>query len=210
MLDFLADLSPWQIALASSWLLLQGCLVPSVPEEILVVTLGALVAQGRIPAPLAVAAVLAGLLPANAVAVLIGSFGHGRRDRRGRLGRLLRSPSVARAAGAVERHGSLAVVATRFVPLVRGPVYLAIGLSGLGVRRFMALDALAACVQVPLLLWVGTRLGAGATPAEAWVRIGWLTAGLLGLAAVALLVRRALAGAGPRDVAAAAPTLPSC
>lgn len=210
MLDLLADLAPWQIALASTWLLLQGCVVPSVPEEILVVTLGTLVAQGRIPAPLAAVAVLAGLLPANAATVLLGSLARGRPGRRGPIGRVLASPRVAAASAVVERHGALAVLATRFTPLVRGPVYLAIGLSGLGVRRFMALDALAASVQVPFLLWVGTRLGADADPAAAWGRIGWLGASLLGVAASVLLVRRGAAWMTSRGEPPAAPTAPSC
>jgi len=76
---------------------------------------------------------------------------------------------------------------------VRGPIYLATGLSGLPVGRFFPLDALAACVQVPLLLWVGSRLGRDATMQEAWARIGWLSVGFVALALLAPLVRRPFA-----------------
>ena len=186
-----ADLPQWQIALAATWILLQAFVVPSVPEEIVISTMGMLVGQGRIGAPLALAAVLAGLLPANSATVLIGSLARRRAGTGGFLGRSLSSPRVASASAAFRRHGPLLVVVTRFIPLVRGPIYLAAGLSGLGVGRFFALDAAAACVQVPLLLWIGSRLGTGATPAEAWQRIGWLSAGLVALAITVAVAGRA-------------------
>ena len=157
LLARIAELSQWQIALAATWLLLQACVIPSVPEEIVTTTMGMLVAQGRITAPLAVAAVLVGLLPANSAAVFIGSLARGGIGHAGFLGRTLSSPRVAVASEALRRHGPLFVVVTRFVPFVRGPVYLATGLSGFGVGRFFLLDAAAACVQVPLLLWLGSR-----------------------------------------------------
>ena len=190
LLERIGELPQWQIALVASWILLQACVLPSVPEEIVITSLGMLVAQGRISPPLAFAAVLLGLLPANAVAVFLGSLGRSRIGRAGRLGRLLGSPEVISALAAVRRHGPRLVLVTRFIPFVRGPVYLATGLSGLPVRRFFALDALAACVQVPLLLWVGSRLGRDATAQEAWSRIGWLSVCLVALALLTLLIRR--------------------
>lgn len=195
MEDFLArisELPQWQIALAATWLLLQACVIPSVPEEIVTTTMGMLVAQGRITAPLAMAAVLAGLLPANSAAVFIGSLARRRIGHAGFLGRTLSSPRVAAASEALRRHGPLLVVVTRFVPFVRGPVYLATGLSGFGVARFFVLDAAAACVQVPLLLWLGSRLGEGATASEAWARIGWASAALVGGAVAVVVGRRAV------------------
>ena len=186
----IADLPQWQVALAATWILLQGCVLPSLPEEIVIVSMGMLVAQGRIDAPLALAAVLAGLLPANSTAVFFGGLARKRLGRGGALGRTFSSPWVAAAAAALRRHGPIVVLVTRVTPLVRGPVYLAAGLSGLGVGRFFLLDAAAACVQVPLLLWIGSRLGAGATAAQAWSRIGWLSAGLVAVAITVACVSR--------------------
>ena len=193
LLERIGGLPQWHIALAASWLLLQACVLPSVPEEIVTTTLGMLVAQDRIPLPLAVAAVLLGLLPANSAAVFIGSLGRSRIGNGGRLGRFLGSREVTSALAAVRRHGPGLVLVTRFIPFVRGPIYLATGLSGLPVGRFFLLDALAACVQVPLLLWVGSRLGRDATMQEAWARIGWLSVGLVALALVTVLPRRPFA-----------------
>ncbi len=184
-LEIASGASALQVAAVTTWLLLQGCVLPSVPEEILIASLGMLVGQGRIAPALAFAAVLAGLLPANAFALLLGTLGRRGARPGGRIARLLGAPAVARALETVRRHGPVVVVATRFLPLVRGPVYLAAGLSGLGLRRFVLLDAAAACVQVPLLLWLGARLGQDASLEVALQRLGWLAAGL---GAAALLV----------------------
>ena len=194
LLERIGELPQWQVGLAASWLLLQACVLPSVPEEIVTTTLGMLVAQDRIPLPLAFAAVLVGLLPANSAAVFIGSLGRSRIGHGGRLGRLLASREVNSALAAIRRHGPGLVLVTRFVPFVRGPIYLATGLSGLPVGRFFLLDALAACVQVPLLLWVGSRLGRDATMQEAWARIGWPSVGFVALALLTLVVRRPSTG----------------
>jgi membrane protein DedA with SNARE-associated domain len=189
LLARLADLPEWQMAFAASWILLQGCVLPSIPEEIVIVSMGMLVGQGRVEAPLALVAVLAGLLPANSAAVSFGHLARRRLGHGGVLGRALSSPPVTAATAALRRHGPIVVLVTRFTPLVRGPIYLAAGLSGLGIGRFFLLDAAAACVQIPLLLWIGSRLGEGATAVQAWTRIGWLSAGLV-LAAIALAVAR--------------------
>lgn len=197
MNDFIATLSSlpgWQLALASTWLLLQAAVIPSLPEEVVITTLGVLWSQGKIDFLTAYAAVLAGLLPANAMAVLIGGFAERRLLRFGPARRLIQSDAVRSARAAVVRHGRVVVAVTRFVPLVRGPVYLACGASGMTVRQFFVVDAMAALVQVPLLLLLGAKLGEGAgSLAEAWQRVG-LVALLLLSAAVGLQVFRAVRG----------------
>jgi membrane protein DedA with SNARE-associated domain len=88
------------------------------------------------------------------------------------------------------RYGRVVVAVTRFIPLVRGPVYLACGASGMTVRQFFVVDALAALVQVPLLLLLGAKVGEGAgSLAEAWQRVGILALLLLGAAAAVQAVR---------------------
>ena len=198
LLESISALPQWQIALTATWLLLQGCIAPSVPEDILILTLGMLVGQGRIEPAAALVAVLAGLLPANAVAVLIGSVARTRLGRAGWFGKALGSPRVERASALLRRHGPLVVLLTRFTPFVRGPVYLSIGLSGLGVPRFALLDALAASVQVPVLLWIGSRLGSGVSPQQAWARVGWTAAALIAAAVAVAVSRRAWASCGGR------------
>jgi len=190
-----AGLPEWQIALTATWLLLQACVLPSVPEEIVTATLGMLWSQGRIGFFTALFAVLVGLLPANSAAVFIGSRLARGVSRFGPLKRAFESPSVQDALAAVRRHGRGLVFVTRFTPLVRGPIYLACGASQMGVPRFFAVDATAALIQVPLILWLGARVGRDAASlAEAWQRVGLLGAGLLGTALAIHLLRRRLRG----------------
>lgn len=102
-----AGLTSLQIALLAAGLLLQGAFLAVVPEEAILLALGALCAQARIEYPLAFAAVLLGLLPANLIAVAIGR----------KLGaKLLARASVVRAAEWIRRRGPVVIVITRFIP----------------------------------------------------------------------------------------------
>ena len=47
LLTRFADLAPWQIGATATWLLLQGCVLPSIPEEIVIATLGMLAGYFR-------------------------------------------------------------------------------------------------------------------------------------------------------------------
>jgi membrane protein DedA with SNARE-associated domain len=188
----LSNLPGWQLALAAIWLLLQAAVIPSLPEEVVITTLGVLWSQGRVDFLTAYAAVLAGLLPANSTAVLFGGLAERGLLRFGPARRLIQSDAVRSARAAVVRHGRIVVAVTRFVPLVRGPVYLACGASGMTVRQFFVVDAMAALVQVPLLLLLGAKVGEGAgSLAEAWHRVGFLAALLLGTAATVQVFRTA-------------------
>jgi membrane protein DedA with SNARE-associated domain len=191
--EFVATLSSlpgWQLALAATWLLLQAAVIPSVPEEVVMTTMGVLWSQGKVDFLTAYAAILAGLLPANAMAVFIGGLAERGLLRFGPARRLIQSGAVRSARAKVLRYGRVVVAVTRFVPLVRGPVYLACGASGMTVRQFFVIDALAALVQVPLLLLLGAKVGEGAgSIAEAWQRVGILALLLLGSAAALQAVR---------------------
>jgi membrane protein DedA with SNARE-associated domain len=195
----LSSLPGWQLALAATWLLLQACVIPSLPEEVVITTLGVLWSQGRIDFLTALASVLAGLLPANSAAVYIGCLAERGLLRFGPARRLIGSAAVRRARESVRRRGRVVVVVTRFVPLIRGPVYLACGASGMTVRQFFVVDAHAALVQVPLLLLFGARVGEGAgSLAEAWQRVGTLALLLLAAAAGLQMFRRVKGARGSR------------
>lgn len=194
-----ADLPSWQIGLVAAGLLLQACVPPGIPEELVVATLGILWGEGRIGFGTALASVLVGLLPANAAAVLAGGRLAPWLSRWRVFARALRTPAVSRALEAMRRNAVGVVVVTRFTPLVRGPVYLAAGLSGMGLARFVCFDFLAACIHVPLLLWAGHRLGRGAgSIVLAFQRLGWAAIAFLAVAAAVALLRRARERASAR------------
>ncbi len=191
LLARLAELPAWQAGLAATWLLLLGAVMPSLPEELVVIALGVLCGRGRIGFLEALAAVLAGLLPANLGAVLLGRLLGRGLTKLGPAARVLDSEAVQGALAALRRHGSAFVFLTRFTPFVRGPVYLAAGLARMEIGRFARADALAACLHVPALLSAGWMLGRGAgSLSEALGRVAWVGAGLAGSALALHVVRR--------------------
>ena len=94
--------------------------------------------------------------------------------------RFMKKRSVQFASEYLHRWGAWVIVLTRFTPIVRAPVYLAVGVSRFGVLRFFQTDGLAACVQVPLLLYLGKTIGGSNETVGAAVRtMGWIAGGLL-------------------------------
>jgi membrane protein DedA with SNARE-associated domain len=173
ILEQIQSLSHWQIDLLTSWLLLQSAVVAVAPEEVIIITLGLLWGQGKLEFVEALLSVLVGLLPANWIMVLIGQklsakFAHKR--------------GVQMASQYLKSYGPWLIFVTRFTPMVRAPVYLSVGASRYGLRRFSRVDALAACFQVPLLLILGRTIGARAGSVdEAFRVIAWVGGSLLGV-----------------------------
>ena len=180
LLATFAGFHGWQIGLTATLLLLQGVAVAIFPEELILLTLGLLWSQGRITMEEAWISVVFGLLPANALLFLIG------RQIESRLGHfrlvrwLFKAGSANWALDFVRKFGPAVVIVTRFTPMIRGPVYLACGLSAMRMRTFIRLDFAASCVQIPLLLWLGRILGQNSgSLIEAYVLIGKVMAGLI-------------------------------
>ena len=69
--------------------------------------------------------------------------------------RYLKPEHVAQAHEFYERHGGLAIVLARFLPVVRTLAPFTAGVAGMGIRRLMAFAAIASA------LWVTIFLGAG-------------------------------------------------
>lgn len=173
LLTRLANLQSFQIAALASVLLYQGAFLAVFPEELILTTLGFLWGEGRISFPEAMLGVWMGLLPADATTVFVASrFGH-RILKVRPFSWLFSKEAVEEYLGVVRRYGRWIVFFTRFTPVVRGPVYVAAGLSKMSVLKFMQTDALASCIHVPALLllgrWVGKNSG---SMMESYKRIG--------------------------------------
>jgi membrane protein DedA with SNARE-associated domain len=77
----------------------------------------------------------------------------------------------------LDRRGSVALLAARFLPGTRLPLYLASGLLGQSFRRFALWTLLAALVWTPALVILVSFLGEGvAAPAKLLLGTSWLTA----------------------------------
>jgi membrane protein DedA with SNARE-associated domain len=186
----LDHLEHWQIALLATSLLYQGIFLAVFPEEVIITTLGLLWSQNRINFFEAWIAICVGLLPANATTVYVGS----------RLGIkilkvrpfswLLKKESIDESLEQIRYYGKRIVFFTRFMPMIRGPIYFAAGMSKMGVLNFMKTDFAASLIQVPGLLFLGCAIGKNATSImDAYSKIGML---MLILLTAAVLIKWAM------------------
>jgi len=131
----------------------QGALpIPSLP---LLVAAGALVRLGRMHGPAAIACCVAGALVADSVWFYFGR-------RRGKrvlrfLCRLSLSPDscVRQTENAFQKYGLKTLLIAKFVPGLNAVAAPLAGDSGIGVARFLAVDALGVAI------WSGTYVGVG-------------------------------------------------
>lgn len=148
-------LPEWKIYLTVSCLLLQGVVLAVFPEEVVALAMGMLWAKGTVSFGFSFLAIAIGILPANTASFWLA-------DRFGMslLGWapfrwFLPKEKVEAALRYLHRYHLWVVFVTRFTPLVRGPVYIAAGLSELSLWNFVRVDFLAACLQIPILLICG-------------------------------------------------------
>jgi len=190
LLNRLNGLEHWQIALIATGLILQGVIGAVFPEEIILTALGVLWSQGKISFFEAWAAVLFGLIPANAFPAFLGrSFGLKALQVRP-LSWVFKKETVENYLGLLRGYGNWVIFFTRFTPLIRGPIYFATGVAQIGAIRFSKIDFLASCIHIPLLIGVGGYIGRGAANlSQAFEKIGIGAVGFL----VLLLVLRPIA-----------------
>jgi membrane-associated protein len=105
------------------------------------------------------AAVMVGSLAGESVGFALGRW-FGPRIQHSRLGRRLGEHNWLRARTYLDRRGGIAVLISRFLPVLHALIPLTVGMSEMPYRRFMKWTA-PACV-----LW-----------AAAYVSVGWLAAG---------------------------------
>jgi membrane protein DedA with SNARE-associated domain len=141
-------------ALLFWWVLAeQGALpIPSLP---LLVAAGALVRTGRMHGPAAIACCVAGALVADSVWFYFGR-------RRGKrvlrfLCRFSLSPDscVRKTENAFQRYGLKTLLIAKFIPGLNAVAAPLAGDSGIGVFRFLAVDALG------IAIWSGAYVGVG-------------------------------------------------
>jgi membrane protein DedA with SNARE-associated domain len=131
----------------------QGALpIPSVP---LLVAAGALIRTGRMHGPAAIACCVAGALVADSVWFYFGR-------RRGKrvlrfLCRLSLSPDscVRKTENAFQKYGLKTLLIAKFIPGLNAVAAPLAGDSGIGVARFLAVDALGVAI------WSTTYVGVG-------------------------------------------------
>ena len=156
VVDLIAALGPIGVGL----LLAIDNIFPVIPSEVVLPFAGYLASRGEMSFWLALGAATAGSVGSAYVL-----YGLGRRLGAGRArSALVRIPltderDVDRAVDWFDRHGNIAVLTGRFVPLVRSLVSLPAGTSGMSPLRFGLLTAVGSGLWNLLWLWGGYLVG---------------------------------------------------
>lgn len=162
VLELISNASPWQVHGVLFILILASglCLFA---EDLAVVAAGVLVSRGTIEFVPTVALCVIAVVVADSILFLLGRIlGESALDRPfvRRLVSRHRFDWARRMAG---RHSHRMVLAARFLPGFRAPLYFTYGALGITGRRFLLFDALAASIEVTLLVlaasWAGAQLG---------------------------------------------------
>jgi len=153
---------------------------PILPGDSLLFVAGALAAVGGLDIHLLVASLVLAAFLGNSLNYAIGRW-FGAHFFRDRGARWLNPRYLERTHAFYERHGGLAVVLSRFVPIVRTYVPFVAGVGAMPAGRFAAFNAGGA------VLWVGSLAYAGYFFGNiAWIRQN-LTFIVLGIVAVSVL-----------------------
>jgi membrane-associated protein len=133
---------------------------PFLPGDSLLFAVGALAAvdsSGTLTAPLASAALAAAAVLGNTVNYGIGRA-LGPRAFSGRY-RLLKVEYLRRTEQFFRRHGALAIVLSRFIPIVRTCAPFVAGIGRMPYGRFLAYNLVGGCAWVLLFIWGGYLFG---------------------------------------------------
>lgn len=173
-------------------------------EDLACIAAGLLVATGRLDFWPATTACFAGIFAGDVLLMLAGrAMGAGALARWPLKGRIS-EPSLERARSWLRRRGVWVILASRFMPGTRLPVYFAAGALRMPVRTFAPFFALACALWTPLLVGAASVAGAAAervfaawAHASVWLALAggaiWFAA-TLGLRATTWRGRRLLLG----------------
>ena len=131
---------------------------PFLPGDSLLFVAGALAALGGLDVHILAASLTAAAILGNTTNYAIGRW-LGRRYFDAGASRWLRREYLDRTHAFYERHGGVAVVISRFVPIIRTYVPFVAGLARMGPGRFTAYNVGGAVLWVASLAYAGYFLG---------------------------------------------------
>lgn len=129
------------------------------PEDVPLLTGGYLCHAGFARLPVMIAVALVGVLSGDIILFMIGRrFGHHVVEHR-YMRRLVNASRLAMAERMFAQHGVKIVFAGRFLPGLRPMIFMAAGVLKVPFGLFIAVNGLAACISVPLLVFLGKLFG---------------------------------------------------
>ena len=159
-----------------------------ISEDLACVTAGLLIQRGEIGAPAGILACTLGIVVGD-----VGLWGVGRLFGRAVLawpwvGRQLQAGRFCELRSWLDRHAASAIVASRFLPGTRLPLYVIAGILELPAGVFAAWALVGAMLWVPALVLGTARLGdAFSAYVPLLTRLGWIPQALIGLGILSLL-----------------------
>jgi membrane-associated protein len=174
----LASLGAWRYAVAFLGMfcetsLFVGLIIPGDTIVLLTATAG----RGIVEWVLLVLAVVSGSLAGETVGFVIGRW-FGPRLRGSRLGRRLGEGYVLRAERWLDRRGGVAILISRFLPVMHALIPVTVGASHYPYRRFLAWTAPACVLWASLYVSVGQAAGSSYRAlAQDLHFAGWLVLG---------------------------------
>ena len=130
-----------------------------VSEDLACISAGLLVRDGRISLASGIGACAAGILLGDVGLWLVGRLSRTAGDRYPVVARWIHRLPLDRMRGWLEEHGAAAMVASRFMPGTRLPLYVSAGLAGMPLPRFTAWGALAVLLWTPAVVWLAAGAG---------------------------------------------------
>jgi membrane protein DedA with SNARE-associated domain len=148
-------------------LILTGAGLP-MPEEVPIVYAGVAASVGKLNPWIALASCFVGALIGDSVLYGIGyQFGHSLAMKHPRLATFVHADREARVERWIEQHGLKVLFLARFMVFLRAPVYLAIGIMRMPVRRFLLVDTFCAAAVVGTVFGLSYLYG---EPIRRWIR----------------------------------------
>jgi len=171
------DMSPWlQIGLI--------IVASYIMEDPTTVFTGLLVADGQLDLTVALIGIFVGIFTGDLALYLLGWFG-GKRVLRWKWVRKRMPTRHVDALGLwFDRHGWKAVLASRFIPGTRFPLYVSAGATGRKPGRFAVWTCLAVATWAPVMLLIVVLLGEAAS---GWVAQRWWALAVLFVAVLMLI-----------------------
>jgi len=158
---FVAQYGPWVYAMLFAIIFIETGLViwPFLPGDSLLFTAGALAATGVLDIYLVSILLVSAAIAGDAVNYSIGRYAGPKvfsaHDYKGFLHKLLNRDHLDKAHAFFEKHGGMAVVSGRFVPIVRTFVPFVAGAASMAPSQFVFYNVIGG------IIWVTVCAGAG-------------------------------------------------
>lgn len=154
--DLLANLTGYPGLFA--FCLVSGLLVP-LPEDLSLLYAGMRIGSGEMAVVPTLVVAMVGVTGRDVIAYAFGRFVGDQVLSIPWVRRLVGGQKVDLARRMVASHGVGAVLVGRFFVGLRAPVFLIAGASGVGFRKFLAVDLVGMLVAVPVVVWLGYVYG---------------------------------------------------